>query len=241
MAANGNPPIPEIAEERIRIAETAERKKWAGADFVGGEQGDLSAKPAKPKQSSGCGENRILVELPDCLERSRCCFGAGKNNQVCAAHGRKWFPELASWQQRLPCKRPRNIHQKYIQVAGKLQVLKTVIQNKNIDGLLGFDSMAPGKAVLANAENDLALEAELHQFDFVAGPVCATVAPAQNRHALPFCKKLLSEPDNHGRFAGAADGKIAHADNRSFQTLLLQPGVRIEPNPHPHNCPVHDR
>ena len=82
---------------------------------------------------------------------------------------------------------------------------------------------------------------ELHQFDFVAGPVCATVAPAQNRHALPFCKKLLSEPDNHGRFAGAADGKIAHADNRSFQTLLLQPGVRIEPNPHPHNCPVHDR
>src|SRR5438445_527417 len=120
LAANGNPPIPEIAEERIRIAETAERKKWAGADFVGGEQGDLSAKPAKPKQSSGCGENRILVELPD-------------------------------------------------------------------------------------------------------------------------CKKRLSEPDNHGRFAGAADGKIANADNRSFQTLLLQPGVRIEPNPHPHNCPVHDR
>src|SRR5438034_2015871 len=26
-------------------------------------------------------------------------------------------------------------------------------------------------------------------FRSVAGPVCATVAPAQNRHALPFCKR----------------------------------------------------
>src|SRR5437660_12752628 len=101
--------------------------------------------------------------------------------------------------------------------------------------------MAFDKAVLANAERNTALKAELHQFNFVAGPVCTAVATAQNRHALSFRKKLLSEPDHHGRFAGAPDGKIANADDRSFQPLLPQPALRVEPSPHAHDSAVHHR
>src|SRR5260370_31973625 len=98
LSANGNPPIPEIAEECIRITETAERKKWTGADLVGGEKGDLFAKAAEPKQSSGCRENRILLESPDCFARSGCRFDAGKNDQICAAHSCNWFPKPAARQ-----------------------------------------------------------------------------------------------------------------------------------------------
>src|SRR5205814_8455351 len=101
--------------------------------------------------------------------------------------------------------------------------------------------MAFGKAVLANAERNTALKAELHQFNFVAGPICTAVATAQNRHTLPFRKKFLSEPDDHWRLAGAADGKIAHADDRSFQPPLSQPTLRGRPSPHAHDRPVPHR
>src|SRR5205814_7636927 len=101
--------------------------------------------------------------------------------------------------------------------------------------------MAFVKAVLANAERNTALKAELHQFNFVAGPICTAVATAQNRHALSFRKKLLSEPDHHGRFAGAPDGKIAHADDRSFQPPLSQPTLRVEPSPYAHDSTIRHR
>src|SRR5256885_12057143 len=72
LAANGNPPIPEIAEERIRIAETAERKKWAGADFVGGEQGDLSAKPAKDRKSTRLNSSHLVISYAVfCLKQKK--------------------------------------------------------------------------------------------------------------------------------------------------------------------------
>src|SRR5205823_13579398 len=112
---------------------------------------------------------------------------------------------------------------------------------KNVNGLLRFEAMAFGKAVLANTERNTALKSELHQLNFVAGSVCAAVATTQNRHTLPFRKKFLSEPDNHGRLAGPADSKIANADDRSFQPLLPQPALRVEPSPHAHDSAVHHR
>src|SRR5438876_5649637 len=120
-------------------------------------------------------------------------------------------------------------------------MLKTIIQNKNVNGLLRFEAMAFGKAVLANTERNTALKSELHQLNFVAGPICTAVATAQNRHTLPFRKRFLSEPDDHGRLAGAADGKIAHADDRSFQPPLSQPTLRVEPSPHAHDSTIRHR
>src|SRR6266513_1365562 len=98
LATNSEPPISQIAEERVWIAETAKCKKRAGADFIGGERSDLSAETAESKQSSGGSENRILIELSDSLERSRRRFGTGKNNQICATHGCNGLPKPAGRQ-----------------------------------------------------------------------------------------------------------------------------------------------
>src|SRR5260370_9901733 len=107
------------------------------------------------------------MELPDGLERSRRRFGASKNNQICAAHGRHWFPKPARRQQGFPSQWPRRVHQKNVQVAGELEMLKTIIQEKNVDGLPRFESPALGEAVLAHAKGDAALQTEFHQLDFV--------------------------------------------------------------------------
>ena len=95
LAANGKTPISKIAEERVGIAEAAEGKKRAGTDFTGGEKSDPTSEAAESKQPCRGSENRILIELPDRLKRSRRCFGASKNNQICAAHGHEWFPKSA--------------------------------------------------------------------------------------------------------------------------------------------------
>src|SRR5260370_26924024 len=116
----------------------------------------------------------------------------------------------------LTSKWSRDIHQQNIQIAVKLEMLKTIIQKKNVEGLLCFEPLALGKAVFADTKGDAALQTEFHQLDFVAGPIGAAVTAAQNLYALPFREELLSEPDHHGRLAGAADGKIAHADDCSL-------------------------
>ncbi len=110
LTTNGKPPISQIAEESIWIAETAKCKKRASADFVGSEDGNLPAKTAETKQPRCRRENRILVELSDCFERSGRRLRARKNNQICAAHGCQRFPEPAGRQQSLSCERPRRIH-----------------------------------------------------------------------------------------------------------------------------------
>ena len=71
LAANGKPPIPQIAEERFWIAETAKRKERAEANFTCGKWSNFATESAESKQPSRRGENRILIELSDRLERSR--------------------------------------------------------------------------------------------------------------------------------------------------------------------------
>src|ERR1700687_21514 len=98
LAANGQPPISQIAEERVWVTEPAECKKRTSADFIGGERSDVAAEAAEPKQSSGGSENRVLIQVSDGLERSRRCVAASKDDQICAAHVRYWLPKLAGRQ-----------------------------------------------------------------------------------------------------------------------------------------------
>src|SRR2546426_5250194 len=120
-------------------------------------------------------------------------------------------------------------------------MLKTVIQQKNVDGLLRFESVTLSETVLAHAKRNATLEAGFHQLDFVAGSVCAAIASTQNRNALSFREKLFSEPDHHGRLASSSDGEIAHTDDCSFQPLLLQPTMRVEPSPRANGDAIHQR
>src|SRR5713226_4164956 len=98
LAASGKPPIPEIAEERLWIAKTTKSEERAGADLAVAQGSDLGTEAAESKEPRRRSENRILIELPDGLECSRCRFGASKNNQIGAAHGGYRLPKPAQRQ-----------------------------------------------------------------------------------------------------------------------------------------------
>ena len=84
------------------------------------------------------------------------------------------------------------------------------------------------EAIGADAKLRTIVEAGFHQFDFIAGAAAALVAAAENGDALPFREKMFCKPNDHGRFAGAADGEIADADDRAIQALLLEDAFAIE-------------
>src|SRR5260370_31983681 len=120
-------------------------------------------------------------------------------------------------------------------------MLKPICQKENVNGPLRFEQGSLGKAVPANTKQDAIMEAKFHQLDFVTSSVYAAVATAEYRNSLPFREKLLSEPDNHRRFPCASDSKIPHADYLCFQSFLLQPTVRVEPNAKTNSTTIQSR
>src|SRR5712692_1110060 len=162
MTTNSKPPISQIAEESIWIAETTKCKKRAGADILGAEDGSLTAEAAETKQPRCRRKNWILFELPDRLERPRCRFSSCKNNQIRAAHGCQRIPEPADRQPSLSCERPGRIHQKNVEVASELEMLKPIIQEKNIDVLLRFEPMPLCEAVPADTKRHAIPQARFH-------------------------------------------------------------------------------
>ncbi len=79
-------------------------------------------------------------------------------------------------------------------------MLKAIIEKENVDGLLLFDAMAFGKAIFANAKCNPALQAMLHELDFVACASRTTIAAAQNSNALPFPRKCSASHKTIGVF-----------------------------------------
>src|SRR5260370_22022362 len=120
-------------------------------------------------------------------------------------------------------------------------MLKSIVEKKNVDGLLSFDALALGETVFADPESNAALQPKFHQFDFIAGSAGAAIATAENRHALPFGKKLCGEPDHQGSFPGAAHGQIANADNCGLQALLLEPAFLVHPDPRADSSTIKQR
>src|SRR6266446_6263353 len=120
-------------------------------------------------------------------------------------------------------------------------MLKPIIQEKNIDALLRFEPMPLREAVPADTKRHAILQAEFHQLDFITSSVYAAVATTQYRNAFPFREKLLSEPDHHGRLARPSNSEIPHADDLCFQSFLLQPAVRVEPNAHADSSTIQNR
>src|SRR5580704_10224558 len=120
-------------------------------------------------------------------------------------------------------------------------MLKTVVEEKNVDMLLLFNAMAFGKTILADTKLNPVSQALLHQLDFVACAASAAIAPAQNGDALPFRKKFFCEPQNHRCLTRAAHSQIANADHFGAQVLLLEPAIRIEPGAHSNIAAVQNR
>src|SRR2546430_2582074 len=135
-----------------------------------------------------------------------------KDNNVCTAHRGKRVAKKPSRKQRFASHRSRGIQQENVQIPGELEVLKAVVEKKNVHRPLGFEPLALGKAVLPYAEGNAILQTKFHQLDFVAAALGPAIAAAENGHALSLHKKSFGEPDHHGRLASAAD---AHGDRKS--------------------------
>src|SRR5260370_29088933 len=133
LSRNRESPSSQIAQESVRITETAESKEGTGTNFTDREQSDVPAETAESKQARRSRKNGILMELPDGFESSRRSSGACKNNQLRATHGRYWFPESTGGQEGLARTRPRRVPSQNVPVPGELEVLKTVLQKKNSD------------------------------------------------------------------------------------------------------------
>ena len=109
-------------------------------------------------------------------------------------------------------------------------MLKTVVEQKNVHGLLRFEPLALGKAVLPYPEGSAILQTKFHHFDFVARALRPAIAAAQNGHLLSFGEELFGQPDHHGRLAGAAGGQVANANDLGLQVLLFEPAFLVHPN-----------
>src|SRR3974390_269506 len=97
-------------------------------------------------------------------------------------------------------------------------MLEAVVEKEYVHAF-GFEPAALFVAVRASAKHYAILQAEFHEFDFVAGAGGAFVAAGEDGEAFPFSEKFFSEENHHGGFAGAADGEIAYADYRSVETF----------------------
>src|ERR1700685_3009423 len=100
-------------------------------------------------------------------------------------------------------------------------MLKAIVEQKNVDGSLGFELAALREAVFADAEGYTILQARAHQFDFIAGVVCAAITTRENGNALPLGQESFSKPNHERRFASAADGYVADADDGGVEAFLF--------------------
>jgi hypothetical protein len=63
-------------------------------------------------------------------------------------------------------------------------MLKAVIKQKYIDGILGLQTTTGCKAIRADTEQNFATEPVLEQLNFIAAAVRASIAAAENRNPL---------------------------------------------------------
>src|SRR5260370_8799046 len=124
LSRNRESPSSQIAQESVRITETAESKEGTGTNFTDREQSDVPAETAESKQARRSRKNGILMELPDGFESSRRSSGACKNNQIRATHGRYWFPESTGGQEGLTRNQPGPGHEPNVPVPRDREVFK---------------------------------------------------------------------------------------------------------------------
>src|SRR5690242_18186176 len=143
------------------------------------------------------------------------------NEDIRAAAGGNGLTKKSGGKEPFVLEFPGTVNHDNVQITGEREMLKSVVQEKNVDRLLRLDSMAFSITIFADSERDPALETMLHHLDFVTRAARTTVATAENRHALAFLEEFFGEPQHHWRLSGAPHSQIANANHLAAQTLLL--------------------
>src|ERR1700680_2792154 len=234
-----NFPAVQIIKKRLGIAYTTESKERTVSDLTQILDFGAIAITMKTQQARLGIKNRIFVGVASFNVGA---FGLACDHQdVSAAAGGNRFAEHSCREKPLVFELVRNVEHYNIKIACKREVLKTVVKDENVDGLLPLDASTFGKAIFAYAKRNPALQAMLHQLDFVACAARTAIPPAENSDTLPFREKFSREPQNHGRLAGATDSQIANANHLAAQTPRLQPTLLIKPGAHTNVTAIHNR
>src|SRR5271170_1335316 len=235
----GHVPASKIIKKRLRVADATKGKEGAVANFAQVVQVIFVPKTAKTQQS------RLGVEDGKRVRVARFDFGPFRftrhHQDIGAVTGDNRLAQRSRRKQPLVLQLARTVNHQYIEIARERKMLEAVVKQKNINWLLGFETLPFFKAILANAENSPVLQAILHQLDLVTRAAGTSITSTKNRDALPFRKKFLREPENHRRFPCPAHGQVANANYFALQSLLFQPALRIDPGAKLNVCAVQKR
>jgi len=128
-----------------------QKKKRPAPISFGRERSALAAETAEPKQSSRGSENRILIELPDRLgafQTRSARVKIIKFARLMAATGSEGGQRAAT----TPLREVATHPSKEYSGRGRVEMLKTVIQKKNVDGLPRLEPRPSAKPVLPDTK-----------------------------------------------------------------------------------------
>ena len=123
----------------------------------------------------------------------------------------------------------RRVDQDNIDIACQLQMLKSVVKQKNVDRLLRLNASPFHVTIWSNSENNSVANPFFHHFYFIAAPARATIAAAENRYMLSFRQKSLRQPKYHWRFSRASDRQVPDAYDRRIQTFRGIDSLGVQP------------
>ena len=73
-------------------------------------------------------------------------------------------------------------------------MLKAVIQNENVNWMVGLETISAQKSIRPDTESRAATKATFEKFHFIARSTGTTVAATEDSNLLSFCQELLRQP-----------------------------------------------
>jgi hypothetical protein len=168
-------------------------------------------------------------------------FAAGDDDDIGAAERGDWFAKAARGKKMASDEGIRRVEQDNIDIAGELEMLKTVIENKAFDAAR-FQFPALRETIRAHADGYSVTQAFMKESGLVI-PAGRNFDPSDGARSLrqrmiaarqdcgfsASLRETLREPDGHGSFSRAPDSEIADTDDDAAQAALMDNTCAVTP------------
>jgi hypothetical protein len=152
-SSNKIPPTVGICKECLRVPDPAEGKHWLGRKFqVERYRLRFKSQPPVLDQAHGGRKNREFREFLNSSFDGELIVHASENNQIRPTNRGKRFTKTAAGEEKFLAEWPRCIDKEDIEIARKMQVLKTIVEQEDVNGLRGFELLACNEAVRSDTE-----------------------------------------------------------------------------------------
>jgi len=182
-------PTDKICEKRIGIANPAKREERPGTYLAEVSLRRLGAKSSEPEQACLRVKYRELVGIGSlnrrALELSR------NHKDIGSFAGGDRLAQQAGRQKPFLLKFARTIEHQDVQIPGKLSMLKTIIQNENVNLMFSFKSTPSNESIRTDAKYRPGAEAPLENLHFIAGPLGTLITATEDGDPLPLGQELL--------------------------------------------------